>query len=73
MFYGVIYLGLKPMIRERRMEKHMTQTELAEKLGISKSHMSLIEGGKHYPSPVMLWNIAKFCNCKVDELYTFTD
>lgn len=55
------------------MEAHMTQIELATKLGIKNSHLSEIESGKHYPSVPLLFQIAKLCNCSTDDLYKVMD
>lgn len=55
------------------MEAHLTQLELANNIGISSSHLSLIESGKHLPSPLLIWRIAKVCNCSVDTLYELVD
>jgi putative transcriptional regulator len=65
-------LQLIPKIRERRMEAHLTQTELAKIIGISKSHLSLIENGKQYPLMPLAFSIAQACSCRVDDLYIFT-
>lgn len=64
---------LKPNIRNKRMDAHFTQTELASLINIHKSHLSEIEKGKHFPSPLLIWQIAKVCNCKVDDLYSLID
>lgn len=66
-------MQLVPMIRERRMEAHLSQTKLANLLKITKSRMSLIENGKHFPLPYTLWKIAHACGCKVDDLYKEID
>ncbi|MFT9495872.1 helix-turn-helix domain-containing protein [Anaerosolibacter sp.] len=62
-------IKLVPRIRERRMEKHLSQTELCEIIGMSKSQLSRIENGKTRPTPEVLWRIAKGIGCNVDELY----
>jgi len=66
-------LQLIPKIREKRMEAHLTQVQLAQKLNISKSHLSLIESGKHYPAIPLVFRIAKACSCKVDDLYAISE
>ena len=38
------------VIQNARREARMTQSELAEKIGISEKHMSKIETGKSYPA-----------------------
>lgn len=38
------------IIRDRRLERHLTQEELAEKAGISPSFVGQIERNEEYPS-----------------------
>ena len=40
------YFVISAMLKEARKEAHMTQDELAEKLGTKKSYISRIENGK---------------------------
>lgn len=37
-------------IRQRRKEKHLTQEDLAEQIGLSKNHVSNMERGKYLPT-----------------------
>lgn len=62
-------MKLIPKIRERRMEKHMTQIELAKKINMSKSQLSQIERGYNLPNAETLWKIARGIGCPVDSLY----
>lgn len=64
-------IKLTPRIRERRMEAHLTQIELAKKIKISKSQLSSIENGRHIPGANILWQIAIGIGCKVDDLYDY--
>lgn len=66
-------MKLIPRIRERRMEKHMTQVELADKINMSKSQLSQIENGYHLPNAETLWKIAIGIGCPVDSLYEVAD
>ena len=66
-------MKLMPKIREKRMEAHLTQTQLAQSIGMNRSQLSLIENGKHYPLPIALWQFSRACNCKVDDLYEFVE
>lgn len=62
-------MNLIPKIKERRMEVHLTQRDLAKKLKMSPSQLSRLENGVNYPLPQTLWDIAYNCRCKVDDLY----
>ena len=60
---------LTPKIKERRMEKYMSQTELAEKSGIDNGQISLYENGRRMPTLETAWKIAKAIGCHIDEMY----
>lgn len=49
------YFGDK--LRELRLEKHMTQKELADKIGLVKGTISAYEQGKKYPSVDVLISV----------------
>lgn len=66
-------MKLIPKIKERRMEQHMNQKELASKININISQLSRIENGHNKPSPEILWLIAKGIGCKVDDLYEVSE
>lgn len=44
---------------EARQQKHMTQSELAKRSGISQAEISRIEHGKHNPSIKLLQRLAE--------------
>ena len=46
----------------------MTQSELADKLGVNQSMIALYESGKRTPSVDALILIADIFNCSLDEL-----
>lgn len=46
-------------IRELRLEKNISQEELAAISGIDRSYVSLIERGINSPSLVMIFNISR--------------
>lgn len=66
-------MKLVPRIKERRMEKHMSQKELAAKIGMKTPQLSKIENGSNYPLPETLWRIANGIGCRVDDLYEEVD
>jgi transcriptional regulator with XRE-family HTH domain len=51
--------NLGAAIRERRRALNMTQTSLADKAGINRSHLSLIETGEHRPTRKTVQEIAR--------------
>lgn len=47
---------------------HMTQAELAEKVGVTQGAISMIENGDRSPSLEVLIKLASVLNCKLDDL-----
>jgi transcriptional regulator with XRE-family HTH domain len=60
---------MKPKIRERRMEKHLNQKQLAEKLKVSQNTLSKWETGKVYPSLKYLYRLEEILECTLRDLY----
>jgi transcriptional regulator with XRE-family HTH domain/Zn-dependent peptidase ImmA (M78 family) len=56
-------------IRKLREIQHITQTKLAEDIGIRAGPLGWIEKGKHLPSGRVLYRIAKRLNVKIDDLF----
>jgi transcriptional regulator with XRE-family HTH domain len=55
-------------LRRRRIESGLSQVDLADRAGISKSHMSMIEGGRAGASPRVLQRLADVMDCEVADL-----
>ncbi len=60
-------LGTK--VQKLRKAKGYTQEELAEHIGISRTHMGHIEQGRKSPSLELIDKIAKKLKVKVSELF----
>jgi len=56
-------------IRKAREERRLTRDELAELLGISSSHMGLIERGERGATAVTLSKISRVYEIPVDDLF----
>lgn len=64
-------------LKELRKSKNMTMEELANKVGVQKSSISLYENGKINPSLEVIKNIANIFNVSInylldDDLSTFS-
>jgi len=56
-------------IKAERIRKGYTQFELAEKINMSESSISLIERGIQTPSVLVAYDIAKVLNIDINELF----
>ena len=53
------------LIKQLRGDSGMTQSEFAEKLGVSQAHVSLIEGNIKKASPKLLEKAASVLGCDI--------
>ncbi len=60
-------------IQKLRKENNLTQDQLAEKLGVSKTYIAKLENGKILPSVKDVKNIARILDKNVSDLTSFDD
>lgn len=56
-----------------RKEKGMNQTELGEKVGVSRQTISLIERGDYYPSIVVALSLARVFEVNVEDIFSLEE
>lgn len=61
-------LYLSKMLKQIRIENHLTQKQLAERLGLAKSVISYYESGERLPSLDVLIRFSKTFHVSVDVL-----
>lgn len=57
-------------LKEKRIDKRMTQRELSEKASISRPYLNKIENGKAVPSTTVALELARTLDCSVEELFS---
>lgn len=55
-------------LKHARLVSGMSQTEVAEKLGVASTVLCSWEHGRHYPGPAYLVKLADCYGCSVDLL-----
>ena len=65
---AIDYKDIGQRIKEKRIEKGLTQEKLSELVNIGPSHMSHIESGSTVPFFVVFISILNALNCSADEL-----
>ncbi|WP_395052825.1 helix-turn-helix domain-containing protein [Flavobacterium sp.] len=65
----LIALGKK--IKEIRLQKKITQTEIAYRCGFDKSNYNTIEAGKRNPTIISLLKIANALDITIIDLFKF--
>lgn len=61
---------MKNRVRELRTEKGWTQSELAERLEVSRQTIHAIENGIYDPSLPLAFSIAKLFRKSIEEIFT---
>lgn len=56
-------------LKELRQQKHLTQQELAEKLGVSRQTIISIESGKYDPSLPLAFKIAGLLGVSIEAVF----
>lgn len=61
----------KNNIRDYRTSLGLTQTQLADKVGVTKNTISALECNMFQPSLQLTWNLLLFFNIKFEDLFYF--
>ncbi len=64
-------ISLGKRIKNLRLEKKISQTEIAYRCGFDKSNYNTIESGKRNPTVLSLLKIAKALDVSIEELFNF--
>ncbi|MFC2495065.1 MAG: helix-turn-helix transcriptional regulator [Candidatus Absconditicoccaceae bacterium] len=60
-------------IKELRAKHHLTQQQLAEKVGVRRETIVFLEMGKYNPSLKLAWQIAQLFQCPIEEVFFFDE
>jgi putative transcriptional regulator len=60
---------MKNSVRERRMARHWSQRDLAERLGVSRQTVNAIETGKYDPSLPLAFRIARLFREPIESIF----
>jgi len=64
---------VKTRIKELRARYDLTQEELAEKVGVCRETILLMEKGKYNPSIKLAHSVAKALQTTLDDLFIFEE
>lgn len=64
---------MKTKIPQLRKEKKLSQTELADAVGVSRQTITSIEIGKYTASLVLAWRIARYFGMRIEEVFDFSE
>jgi len=64
---------LESGLRRARLKSGLNQTALAERAGISRQTLSVLESGRGQPSTLIALRLARVLGCRVEELFWLQD
>jgi putative transcriptional regulator len=56
-------------VKAARSQNNLTQTELGDKVGVSRQTINSIESGRYVPSTMLALKIAKVLKCRFEDLF----
>lgn len=60
---------MKTRVKELRIERELTQAELARLVGVRRETIVFLEKGKYNPSLQLAWNIARVFARPIEEVF----
>jgi putative transcriptional regulator len=60
-------------MKELREKHHMTQEQLAQKVGVRRETILFLEKGKYNPSLKLAHDVVKVLGSKIEEVFLFED
>ncbi|PKH46849.1 transcriptional regulator [Dehalococcoides mccartyi] len=70
---GKDYMILRTRIKELRARYNLTQSELAETVGVSRQTMLYLEKGKYNPSLILAHKVAKALHADIEDVFILRD
>ena len=61
---------VKNLVQKARLERNLTQEELAERAGVSRQTIIAIERGNYTPSVLLALKIARIFKLSVEDLFS---
>lgn len=64
---------MKNRIPELRKERHLTQQNLADLLGVTRQTIISLEGGRYNPSIILAFKIAKTFEMHIEDIFIYEE
>ena len=61
--------AMNEKMKQARLEKNLSQTELAKIIGVSRQTINMIENGDYNPTIALCRNICKVLGCTLNDLF----
>ena len=64
---------MKNKVKEYRMQHGLSQSELGQKVNVSRQAINAIENNKFDPSIWLAYDLAKLFHCTIEDLFDFEE
>lgn len=64
---------MKNRLKEYREREGLTQKQIGQMVGVSRQAVNAIETGKYDPSIWLAYDLAKFFNIAIEEMFNFKE
>ena len=64
---------MKNKVKEYRLQHGLSQSELGQKVNVSRQAINAIENNKFDPSIWLAYDLAKLFHCTIEELFDFEE
>ena len=64
---------MKNKVKEYRIQLGLSQSELGQKVNVSRQAINAIENNKFDPSIWLAYDLAKLFHCTIEELFNFEE
>lgn len=64
---------MRNKVKEYRMQHGLSQSELGQKVNVSRQAINAIENNKFDPSIWLAYDLAKLFHCTIEELFNFEE
>ncbi len=62
---------MKNRIAELRKNRHMTQQDLADLLGVTRQTIISLEGGRYNPSIILAFKLARMFDMHIEDIFIY--
>ncbi len=62
---------MKNRIAELRKNRHMTQQDLADLLGVTRQAIISLEGGRYNPSIILAFKLARMFDMHIEDIFIY--
>ncbi len=62
---------MKNRIAELRKNRHMTQQDLADLLGVTRQTIISLEGGRYNPSIILAFKLARLFDMHIEDIFIY--